>query len=436
MANDMRAPVAPAEAKPAAVPSARPVPRRSAAGRRRWKAWLWPFLIVLLAMLGSGYVWGVPWLLGVRTAVHTAKHQELIQSVVASGRVETPNRVTIASQVTGIVGSVSASEGQAVAEGDVLVSLDDTEARTNVAQAAGAVAQAAARLNQLTELALPAAREALNEAEATLANARGAFARAEKLRKQGFISKAAFDDAKLKVDVARTKLRSAQLQVASNKKTGSDYVLAETALRQAEAALTTSEARLGYLVIRAPAAGTVIARTVEAGDVVQPGRALFVLSPVGEIQLVLQIDEKNLRLVALGQPAIASADAYASETFPAEVAYINPAVDPQRGSVEVKLTVPKPPDYLRQDMTVSVDIEVGRRPQALLIPADALRELRGEDAHVLKVEGGRAVKQPVRIGARDEGMVEILDGLAPGDQVIPGASVAVKDGQKIRVITQ
>ena len=106
-----------------------------------------------------------------------------------------------------------------------------------------------------------------------------------------------------------------------------------------------------------------IARNVERGTVVQPGKALLVLAPAGDTQLVLQIDENNLGLVALGQKALASADAFPDKTFAAEVTYINPGIDITRASVEVKLTVAEPPDYLRQDMTVSVDIEVARRKQ-------------------------------------------------------------------------
>ena len=75
---------------------------------------------------------------------------------------------------------------------------------------------------------------------------------------------------------------------------------------------------------------------------------------------MLQIDERNLGKLALGQKALASADAYPDQRFAAVVSYINPGVDITRASVEVKLTVADPPDYLRQDMTVSVDIEVAR----------------------------------------------------------------------------
>ena len=137
---------------------------------------------------------------------------------------------------------------------------------------------------------------------------------------------------------------------------GSDEAAAHTAVQVAQAAQASAAARLRYARIAAPVDGVLIARSVEPGDGVQPGKVLMVLSPKADMQLVLQIDEKNLHLLRLNQAAVASADAYPNKKFDAELAYINPKVDPLRGSVEVKLTVPKPPAYLQQDMTVLVDL--------------------------------------------------------------------------------
>ena len=86
--------------------------------------------------------------------------------------------------------------------------------------------------------------------------------------------------------------------------------MAQTALAQAHAALGAANVRLEQTVIRAPADGVLIARNVEPGDVVQPGKELMVLAPAGETQIVVQIDEKNLSQLKLGQKALASADAY------------------------------------------------------------------------------------------------------------------------------
>ena len=138
--------------------------------------------------------------------------------------------------------------------------------------------------------------------------------------------------------------------------------MAETQLNQAQANLDTARSRLGYATIVAPRDGVLITRNVERGTVVQPGKALLVLAPAGDAQLVLQIDEKNLGLTR-ARPEGAGFGGRVSRTrsFAAVVTYINPGIDITRASVEVKLTVPDPPDYLRQDMTVSVDIEVARR---------------------------------------------------------------------------
>jgi HlyD family secretion protein len=173
---------------------------------------------------------------------------------------------------------------------------------------------------------------------------------------------------------------------------------------------------------------------VERGDVVQPGKTLMVLSPAGQTQLVVQIDEKNLASLRLGQPALGSADAYPDQQFRAEVVYINPAVDPERGSVEVKLAVPNPPAYLRQDMTVSVDIEVARRADTLIVAADAIHDATSGAPWVMKRSDGKVHRQAVKVGARGSGEVEILAGLQAGDQVIAASNTNVVEGKRVRAV--
>ncbi len=101
---------------------------------------------------------------------------------------------------------------------------------------------------------------------------------------------------------------------------------------------------------------------------------------------------------------------------------------------EVKLDVPQPPAYLRQDMTVSVDIQVAHRQQAVLVPSDALREADIASAWVLKVEGRRARRQPVRLGLRAGGFAEVLEGLRAGDLVLPAKAQGIASGSRLRAI--
>lgn len=395
----------------------------------RLRARPWFFLTALMLVAGL-LVLGLQFWRGSLVVVESVVRRDFVQSVVASGRVETPHRVEIGAQITASVQQVPVAEGQQVAAGQVLVVLDGAELEAARRQAESAVQQAEARLRQVHELQGPVAEQSLRQAQATLDNANKQYQRNQRLQQQGFIAPAALEESRKALDLADAQVNTARKQLETTRPAGSDHALAQAALAQARASADAARARARYAVVSAPLAGTLIARHVEAGDVVQPGKVLMTLSPTGKTQLVVDIDEKNLRLLALGQPALASADAYPQQPFGAVLAYINPGVNPQTGAVAVKLDVPHPPAVLRQDMTVSVDIEVARRSGALLVPLAAVRDADSASPWVLRVEAGRAERRPVRLGLRSGGQAEVLEGLAEGDAVIP-TSAAVKTGARV-----
>jgi HlyD family secretion protein len=386
-----------------------------------------------LALLLAGGWPAVRAMLGTAVVVERVGRADLVRSVVASGHVETPFRVEIGAQITGTVAEVLAAEGERVARGQKLVAIESRELEAALVQADGAVAQAEARLRQLVEFTLPAARETLAQAEATLRSAQAGYARTSELAQNGHASRAALDESRRGLDIAQSQVAAARLLIFTSAPGGSDFVLAQTQRDQAIANRETARARLAHAGVLAPRDGIVIARDVERGTVVQPGRKLLVLAPAGDTLLVLQIDERNLGLLAPGQPALASADAFPDRLFAARVQHIGPAIDIARASVEVRLLVPDPPDHLRQDMTVSVDIEVARRSGTLVLPAGSVRELRGPLPWVMGLRDGRAARVPVRLGLRGDSAVEILDGIAEGAVAIPvAAGVAI--GQRVRPV--
>ena len=391
------------------------------------------FVLAVALILGIAAWQSVRLVLGPAVVVDQVRRGTLFETVVASGHVETPYRVEIGSQITGTVEEVLVQEGERVAKGQPLISLEARELKAAVVQAQGAVAQAEARMRQIDELTLPSAREALTQAQATLLNAQQTFDRTSQLAKDGYATRQALDDVQKTLDVALAQKRSAEFQVYTASPGGSDYVMAETQLNQARANLDTAESRLGYATIAAPRDGVLITRSVERGTVAQPGKALLVLAPAGEVQLVLQIDERNLGKLALGQKALASADAYPDQRFSATVTYINPGIDISRASVEVKLTVADPPDYLRQDMTVSVDVEVASKDNALVLPVRAVHDVLSGQPWVLGVRNGRAIKSPVQVGLRGNSHIEIVDGLVEGEVAIPQNS-GVLTGQRVRAV--
>ena len=371
-------------------------------------------------------------LLGTPVKAYAATSGELVQTVVASGRIISPRRVTIALQGTGRVRRVAVAEGQAVEAGQLLIELDDSENLASLAQAHAAVAQARAKVRQLNELDRPLAAQTLAQAQATSLQTRRALERSRDLVAQGFVSQAATDDAQRANQIATSQVASAQAQVDASLLGGSAAAVARAALEQAVASEQVAQVRLAQGRVLAPSKGVLISRSVEVGDIVQPGKALMVFAASGHTQVSVQLDEKNLAKIQLGQKAYASADAFPSQRFDAVVAYINPGVDATRGAVEVKLDVANPPAYLRQDMTVSVDIETARRSAALVIASNTVEEAASDKPWVLVVRNGRAVKQFVRLGLRGNTRVEVLDGLVAGEGVVPVSKVGVKAGQRVR----
>jgi HlyD family secretion protein len=192
-------------------------------------------------------------------------------------------------------------------------------------------------------------------------------------------------------------------------------------------------ARLEQTRILAPQNGVILSRAVEPGDTVRPGATLFEMAADGEAQLVIEPDERNLAWIRPGQTARASADAYPQEIFDAEVSYIAPAIDPQRGSIEVRLRVPDPPAFLRPDMTVSVDLTVASKRQVIAIPSEAVRATGSPAPWVPVVERGRIARRTVTLGIRGAGHTEIQAGLDEGAEVVLATEVTLADRQRVRV---
>jgi HlyD family secretion protein len=393
-------------------------------------------ILLVVAILALAITLGTRFILGPKVVLETIIQRDFVQSVVASGRVEAPHRVDIGVQITGTVHAVPVNEGQMVEINTPLIELESSELHAAVSQAEAAVILAKAQLRQLHELQAPMAEQAVREGKANQVAALQNLERSRILLKKNLISQASLDEAVRAEQVTRSKVSSLQLQMTSLQANGSQVALSEASVAQAQAGLEFAQTKLAYTILKAPMAGVLIARNVELGDVVQPGTILMQLSPSGETEMVVQIEEKNLHLLKLNQSALASADAYPEQLFSAQLVYINPGINANRGSVEVKLRVPKPPDYLRQDMTVSVDIEVANSRNAVLVPSAALHDVNSVAPWVLKLNGNKVHRQAVTLGLRSDGMSEVLTGLSAGDQVVPITLVTITDGDRIRPLQQ
>ena len=351
-------------------------------------------------------------------------------SVVASGRVLPPAKVEIGATITARVEKVQVREGARIVADQVLVELERGEWAAAAAQARAAVARAKARVSSVQTLALPTAQAGLKQAEANLVQAERDDKRNRDLLAKGFISQARVDESERQLDVARSQLTSAKAQAGAQGASGAEAQQAQSQQAEAVAALDATEAKLAQTRIRAPAAGVVLERLVEPGDIAQPGRRMMSLALDGPVRLIVQVDEKNLPLIRQGAMAMAAADAFPAERFEAVVNYISPGIDATRGSVELRLDVAKPPALLKSDMTISMDLQGPLLKQALMLPADAVRQLQTEAPWVLVEREGVAVKVTVKVGLQTQGRVAITEGLKAGDRVILNREVEA--GSRVR----
>lgn len=386
------------------------------------------YLLVGIAILGLA---ARAALVGKAVPTVAATKQTLTETVISSGRVITPERIELGSELVGSVARRLVDEGDPVRAGQVLAELDASELRASAKQAASSLREAEARLEQLSQVSRPVADQTLIQAEANLSLANSEFERIRKLADAGFYNQSRLDEARRAQDAARAARESALAQAKGNRPEGVETRLAEARREQARASLALARAKLDNTVIRAPSAGIVVRKFIESGDVVTQGKKLFELAAAGETQIVLQIDEKNLGRLALGQAADVVADAYPGKPFRAEIFHIAAAVDAQKGSVEVKLRVAEPPAFIKPDMTVSAEIRVGEKTGALTLPSDAVRDAAGAQPWVLVIADGQATRRPVKLGLRGTGRVEILDGLRAGEAVIP-VTAGIAEGKKVR----
>lgn len=350
----------------------------------------------------------------------------LQRTLVFSARVASASRVEVGSTLTGRVEQVAVREGDEVRRGDVLLRLESEELRAVLAQAQANERQAAARLAGLRSTGRSAVQAGVAQAESVLRAAAADLQRTQDLVARGFLSQARLDEAQRALAVAQAQRDSAAAQAGANADGGTDIAQAQAQLTLAQAAAAAARTRLEQAQIVAPADARVLLRQAEPGQIVQPGRALLTLALASPVELVGQVDERYLEQLQPGQAATVRADAFAQSPFPARVRQIAPLVDAQRGAVEIKLALPgAAPPFLREDMTLSVEVATGRRERALVLPMEALEGGRdGPGATVRVLRDGRVERRAVKLGLATLDAAEVTEGLAAGDVVLLGGTTS------------
>jgi len=297
----------------------------------------------------------------------------VIETVEAVGSTLANESIVVTSKLPGIVREIRFEEGQAVRAGQVLVQLDDRETLAELEQAR-------------------AARE----------SARQTLARTRQLLEQRAAPQARVDEL-------------------------------EQTFRGAEARVKAVEARFQDLSITAPFPGRVGLRRVSVGALVQPTTQITTLDDTSVVKLRFSVPETALAALQVGAEVDARSGAYPGRRFTGRLSVVDTRVDPVSRSVEARAELPNADGALKPGMFLSVQLVTAERPQALLVPEEALVP-EGTRQFVFVVKDGRAVRTEVKLGARIPGEAEILEGLAPNAVVVTGGVQRIRDGAAVRPI--
>ena len=313
--------------------------------------------------------------------------EDISSGPALSGTLTAEREAQVRAQVGGAVLQVSAEKGQAVSAGQVLARIDDAALRDAVLSAQSAVRSAQNGVQV-------AARDA--ERSGTL-EAAGAVSTRD-------------------LELSRNTLANAQAQLAG-----------------ARAQLANAQEQLSRTTVRAPISGIVSDRPVSAGDVVQPGAALFTVVDPASMRLEGTVPAQELTAVRVGAPVRFTVTGYPGQTFRGTIRRINPAADPATRQVPVYVTIPNDEGRLVAGLFAEGRVEAEAR-QAIVVPASAVDE-RGVQPTVLKVDGGVARRAPVTLGLRDAATdrVEITGGVSAGDTLLVGGALGTTPGTRVVV---
>ncbi|MGV2866241.1 efflux RND transporter periplasmic adaptor subunit, partial [Achromobacter sp. AGC39] len=308
----------------------------------------------------------------VRVEVASVKEIPFARGLSAVGSLRSDESVVLRPEVVGRIQAIEFKEGQPVARGQVLIRLDDSVPRAELAQA-----------------------------RANLTLAQSHYRRAVELQGKGFVSQQARDES-------------------------------ASTLKVQEAAVALAQARLDKMTISAPFAGIVGLRSVSVGDYVNQGQDLAPLEAIDPLKVDFRVPEMYLSKVGVGQQLTLRLDALPGQERQGLVYAVSPLVDAGGRSILLRATVANKDALLRPGMFARVQL-LFNQDKALVAPEAALSP-SGETQYVYRVKDGRAEKREVTIGERREGRVEILTGVAAGDQLVVAGIQRVTDGGAVTVV--
>ena len=369
--------------------------------------------------------------------------------LTATGYIVAAHKIEVASKVNGRVAWIGVDKGDKVKAGQILVRLEDDEYRAQVLQQQGQLASLQAKLAEDLHGSRPQeiarARADVNQARADLENSKVSLDRTRQLVTDGVLAKQSLDDAQAKYDGDHAKVASLQhtLDLAQLGPRKEDIDQTRGQVEQARGALEYAQTQLENTVIRAPVTGTILDRNVEKGEFITTGFVgdkgakgyIVTMANLKDLQVELDISQNDFPKLGPRQRGIVTTDAYPDRKYQGEIVQVSPEADRAKATIQVKVQVLDPDDYLRPDMNATVAFYNPAPAQAsnenkrvIVIPESAV-----QSGNVFVVVNGHARKRAVTTAGNSEKGVLIESGLIGGEDLIVSPPANLKDGQRVEV---
>jgi len=356
------------------------------------------------------------------------------EKITRAGDIMPKTQVTVYSKVQGWVDKIFGREGDLVKTGDVLVTLDAREAQAAVAQAQANLEAAKARLRLVKATAAEAVQSQIQQTKANLDLAEADFKRAQELYEKNFIARQQLDEARTKYNVAKSAYDLA-LNSLQQKTWENEIALAEAQVRQAEATLKLTQAQLANLTITSPLNGGVTKRHVDPGTMVKDTTPILTIMDLAEVKMVVNVTEKEFVRLKKDQPVKVFVTAFPGRTFPGRIEIITPALELQSRTAEIQIAIPNPGYILKPGMFGRVEITLRSQPQAVLVPVQAVLNQDNKD-YVFVVKDGQAYRRVVQKGLVKDTVMEIIQGLSPGELVVVSGQSLLREGMAVKIASK
>jgi len=374
---------------------------------------------------------------GIPVRVFEAKRTDLENIVSLSGSIEPLQTVHICPVIAERIQTIHINVGRKVAKGDLLVTLDPTKSKLNLAaaQASRDLAQ-----HQLTELLNGSRPEEIETAHAAVAQAQAFFQlqqleleRFKKLYEEEATTLRQLQTAENQFNTAKAALDSAQAQFNLIKKGPRDenIAMARTQLVSAQVAVKQAEQNLSDHYLTSPFDGRTTVHLLEPGDIVDFNQPIFQVLQIDPVYLVLEVSEIFIPNLKLKMPVNITVDVLPGEIFTGLVDQINPQANPTTRGFTTKILIDNHDEKLKPGMFARARIVINKIPNTLVVTTDAVR-FEGGQAFVLVVDDSMtAQKRNITSGSAFDNFTQVIDGLNAGEKVITLSQDIVQDGSKV-----